>query len=39
VGIKASMNKGLSDELKTAFPNVLPVPRPSVVDQEIKDPN
>ena len=46
VGIKASMNRGLSvpegSELKTAFPDVLPVPRPSVVGAtalEIKDPN
>ena len=39
VAIKASMNKGLSEELKTAFPDVLPIPRPSVVNQEIKDPN
>jgi hypothetical protein len=43
VAIKASMNRGLSEELKIAFPpgegDVLPVPRPAVVDQEIKDPN
>ncbi len=32
------MNKGLSDELKAAFPNTEPVPRPIVVDQVIKDP-
>ena len=30
VGLKASMNKGLSDELKAAFPNIIPVPRPIV---------
>ena len=44
VAIKASMNKGLlrTEELKTAFPDVIPVPRPSVVGAtapEIKDPN
>jgi len=39
VAIKGSLNLGLSPELKSAFPNILPVPRPSVVDQEIKDPN
>ena len=39
MSIKASMNLGLSEELKTAFLDVLPVPRPSVVDQDIKDPN
>ena len=39
VAIKGSMNLGLSEELKTAFLDVLPVPRPLVVDQEIKDPN
>ncbi len=39
VAIKASMNQGLSEELKTAFPDVLPVPRPTVVDQIIQDPN
>jgi len=30
---------GLSDELKVVFPNVIPVKRPLVVDQVIKDPN
>jgi hypothetical protein len=39
VGIKASMNKGLSEELKAAFPDTISVPRPLVKDQEIKDPN
>ena len=33
------MNWGLSSKLKSAFSNIVPVPRPSVVDQEIKDPN
>jgi len=30
VGIKASINKGLSEELKAAFPNLIPVKRPLV---------
>jgi hypothetical protein len=38
LAIKASMNNGLSDQLKVAFPDIIPVPRPLVVDQEIKDP-
>jgi len=33
------MNTGLSGNLKAIFPNTIPVPRPLVVDQEIKDPN
>jgi hypothetical protein len=39
VAIKASMNLGLSDKLKSAFPNIIPVDRPVVVDQVIQDPN
>jgi len=39
VALKISMNLGLSEELKTAFPDVLPVPRPIVENQEIPDPN
>jgi hypothetical protein len=39
VAIKASMNKGLSPQLKAAFPNITPVQRLEVVDQVIKDPN
>lgn len=37
--IRATINKGLSDLLKASFPNVIPTPRPVVVDQTIKDPN
>lgn len=37
--IKASMNWGLSDKIKAAFPNIVPVNRPIVLDQVIKDPN
>jgi hypothetical protein len=34
------MNKGLSNELKKAFPDIIPVPKPALVmNQEIKDPN
>ena len=39
VSIKASLNLGLSDKLKKAFPTIVPVLRPLVVDQIIKDPN
>jgi hypothetical protein len=39
INLKASLNNGLLDELKAAFPNTEPIPRPVVVDQEIKDPN
>ena len=39
IAIKASMNLGLSEELKVAFPETIPVSRPIVEDQEIKDPN
>lgn len=33
------MNKGLSCSLKAAFPNVVPVPRPLVLNKKIEDPN
>jgi hypothetical protein len=39
LSLKASINNGLSPALKEAFPKVIPVQRPLVVDQEIKDPN
>jgi hypothetical protein len=39
VEIKASLNKGLSNELKAAFPNIIPVARPSVELKGISDPN
>ena len=41
VAIKASMNWGLTDELKASFPDQLltPTPRPLVINQSIKDPN
>jgi hypothetical protein len=39
VSIKASMNLGLSESLKTAFPNVIPVSRPLAIGQKIQEPN
>jgi hypothetical protein len=39
VAIKASMNKGLSPELKAAFPNITSMDRPLVKDSKIQDPN
>ena len=38
ISIKASMNKGLSSKLKKAFPNIIPIARPGVLDKKIKDP-
>jgi hypothetical protein len=37
--IKSSINRGLSDKLKAAFPEIISVERPSVLNLEIKDPN
>lgn len=39
LALKASMNNGLSKELKAAFPNIIPVPRPLILDQKIQDPH
>lgn len=39
VSIKASMNLGLSESLKTVFPNVIPVSRPLTIGQKIQDPS
>ena len=38
VAIKASMNLGLSDKLKLAFPDLVPVGRPLVENPKILDP-
>lgn len=38
ISIKASMNLGLSDELKVAFPNVISIKRPLVKNQPLPDP-
>jgi hypothetical protein len=39
VSIRASMNKGLPDELNNAFPNIKPVQRPTVEFKGIPDPH
>lgn len=39
VSIKASLNLGLSDQLKTVFCDSLPVLRPVITNKEIPDPN
>lgn len=39
LSIKASMNLGLSDSLKEAFPGIVPVERPQVEHQVIADPS
>ena len=41
VNFKAALNFGLSDKVKIAFPNNIPVTRPLVVGdtQKIKDPH
>lgn len=38
VAIKASMNRGLSEGLKLAFSDVVPIVRPLVKNQKIQDP-
>jgi hypothetical protein len=38
LSFKASLNKGLSSELETAFPKITPHLRPKVLTQPIKDP-
>jgi len=38
VAIKASINLGLSSELKDAFPNIVPVSKPKIINQNISDP-
>ena len=38
VEIKASMNKGLNENLKADFPNVIPVQRPLVENKKSKIP-
>ena len=39
VNLRASLNNGLSPALKEAFPETIPVGRPIVKDQVIKDPH
>jgi len=38
VAIRASLNRGLTDELKAAFPTIVPVQRPNVENIIIRDP-
>ena len=38
IAIKASINRGLSDELKAIFPNITPTKRLDVLDNKIKNP-
>lgn len=38
ISIKASLNLGLSNELKTNFPTISPVVRPLIKDKEIPNP-
>jgi hypothetical protein len=38
VAIKASMNIGLSDILKTNFPEIIQIPRPKIAQFSIPDP-
>ena len=39
VAIRASLNLGLSPELKASFPNVIAIPHPNVEDFSIRDPH
>lgn len=39
VNLKASINNGLSAELKEAFPDTIPVQRPLIIDQAIQNPH
>ena len=39
IEIKAAMNLGLSEKLQLAFPDVVAVERPLVIDKKISDPN
>jgi hypothetical protein len=38
VAIKASLNLGISDDLKAAFPDINPVPRPLVENLKVPHP-
>ena len=39
VAIKGFLNKGLSDDLKSTFKGIVPIARPLIVQQTVKDPN
>jgi len=38
IAIKASINRGLSQKLKEAFPNVIPVNKPLILDLPVPNP-
>jgi hypothetical protein len=38
LSLKASFNKGLSDELKTVFTDIVPALRPQISNPKIQDP-
>ena len=38
VAIKASINRGLSDKLKISFSDIIPVPKPSILDEKVPHP-
>lgn len=38
IALRASLNWGLPSALEAAFPNIIPYPRPSILDFKIKDP-
>ena len=38
VGVKAGINRGLTSDLKEAFPDLISVNRPLVINQKIQDP-
>jgi len=39
LAVKGSINKGFSDKLKQAFPDITPIKRPINLDSKISDPN
>jgi hypothetical protein len=39
INMRASMNKGLSDNLKIVFPNTKPIARPTINFEGIPHPN
>lgn len=39
VSIKASMNLGLSEDLTSSFPNIIPIHRPLLVNVKVMDPS
>lgn len=39
LAIKASMNLGLSSALQAAFPGIIPIDRPTAIENKIPDPN